>query len=364
MKCLTIVGARPQFIKAAVVSKALSSLSNVQEIFLHTGQHYDQSMSEIFFEELDIPEPHYNLNVGSGAHGKQTGKMLMSIEEVLIEESPDIVVVYGDTNSTLAGGLAAAKLHIPIAHIEAGLRSFDRKMPEEVNRVLTDHLATILLTPTELAMKNLIKEGISGTAIHNVGDVMYDAALYFADKAERQSHVLKQLDIQPQEFLLATVHRAENTNNSNRLESIFSALIQISHKINVVVPLHPRTRKALKKAHLLEKVNKSLTVIDPVGYLDMILLEKNAALIATDSGGIQKEAFFYRVPCATLRENTEWEELVSLGWNTLVSPNNDSEQISDTLQSLIKTSGELDSEPYGNGRASQKISRILASQSY
>jgi len=320
MKTISIVGARPQFIKAAAVSRVLQKTQGVREVLVHTGQHYDANMSEVFFEELEIPRPDYNLGIGSATHGAQTGRMLEAIEEVLLREKPDWVLVYGDTNSTLAGALAAVKLHIPVAHIEAGLRSFNRRMPEEINRVLTDHASDILFAPTKAAVENLRREGISEEQIQLVGDVMYDAALYYGKKAECQSQSLNRLGLKPKEYILATIHRAENTDDPRRLRAIFEGLAEVDQEMKVVLPLHPRTRVVLVEVGLYDKVARSVCLIEPVGYLDMVMLEKNARAIATDSGGVQKEAFFHRVPCLTLREETEWVELVDLGWNCIIPP--------------------------------------------
>lgn len=361
MKIVTVIGARPQFIKASIISQKLSRASNIQEVIVHTGQHYDQGMSNVFFEELGIPNPQYNLGIGSASHGQQTGHMLGSIEEVLLNESPDLVVVYGDTNSTLAGAIAAAKLHISIAHIEAGLRSFNRQMPEEINRVLTDHASDILLTPTKLASRNLIKEGIEKAQIFEVGDVMYDVALTFAEKADQKSKILENLNLQSNSFILATIHRAENTDDSKRLEYIFTALCQISETTEIVLPLHPRTKKALQSSGLLSKVSNSLRVIDPVGYLDMVALEKNAQLILTDSGGVQKEAYFYQVPCVVLRDETEWQELIELGWNKLVPPNSIKTIQTGILQHLSMDVNQLSFPTvYGDGHSAKKIVDILS----
>lgn len=339
MKIVTVVGARPQFIKAAVVSRAIDNhnqmalhpSSPIREIIVHTGQHFDDNMSKIFFEELDIPLPHRNLDIGGTSHGAMTGRMLEGIEQILLDEKPDWVLVYGDTNSTLAGALAAAKLHIPVAHVEAGLRSFNRSMPEEINRILTDHVASLLFCPTDQAVENLRQEGFkhirdgsnSGAnpcspLVCKVGDVMYDAALFYGPKAERVSTILEKLKVQPRGYALATIHREENTNNLHRLRNIFSGLCRVARDIPVVLPLHPRTFKALEQVDTSIKTTGDLILIDPVGYLDMICLEKNASVIITDSGGVQKEAFFYGVPCVTLRRETEWVELVELGWNRLV----------------------------------------------
>ena len=313
MKIVSIVGARPQFIKAAPVSKTLRA-SGIHEILLHTGQHYDYGMSQIFFEELNIPEPDVNLGVGSGLHGQQTGQILIGVEEVLIKERPDWVLVYGDTNSTLAGALAAVKLHIPVAHVEAGLRSFNREMPEEHNRVLTDHCADLLFCPTQTAVKNLANEGIT-QGVHLVGDTMYDAVLEFAEIARQRSTILADLNLEPKRYLLATVHRPYNTDTPENLQAILSAFSEIGEII--VFPVHPRTRKMMNSLNLNSKT-QNLKLIEPVGYLDMLVLEQNALLILTDSGGMQKEAYFFGVPCVTLRPETEWVETVEAGWNVLV----------------------------------------------
>lgn len=368
MKIVTIVGARPQFIKAATVSRAIVKYNKylakgqeiIKEILVHTGQHYDENMSDVFFEELDIPKPDYNLGIGSASHGVQTGRMLEEIEKVLLKEQPDCVLVYGDTNSTLAGVLAASKLHIPVAHVEAGLRSFNRQMPEEINRVLTDHIADMLFAPTENAVKNLRQEGIDADKIYMVGDVMYDAALYYGKRVEGRSDILDQYQLQPGKYILSTIHRAENTDDPVRLRAIFTGLAQVAEEIAVVIPLHPRTREALKQDGLYEKVIKSLTVIPPVGYLDMVMLEKNACLVATDSGGVQKEAYFYRVPCVTLREETEWVELVELGWNILLEPFN-SEHIVSNIISYLNHKGSGHTHLYGHGDAAMKIIKCVIS---
>jgi len=313
MKVASIVGARPQFIKAAVVSRELRK--QYQEVLIHTGQHYDDNMSKLFFRELDIPEPDYNLGVGSGPHGAQTGKMLVRIERVLRKEKPDWVLVYGDTNSTLAGALAAAKLHIPVAHVEAGLRSFNRRMPEELNRVVVDHVSDLLFAPTETAMKNLEREGLIERA-HLIGDVMEEALRYYLPIARERSTILKRLQLDPKSYYLVTVHRAENTDSKQNLESVLQALVQLDHP--VVFPLHPRTRKMIERFGLGRFLNaRRIRYLDPVGYLEMLALEENALTILTDSGGVQKEAYWLGVPCVTLREETEWVETVESGWNVL-----------------------------------------------
>lgn len=317
VKVVSIVGARPQFIKAAPVGKALREAGHV-ECLVHTGQHYDYGMSQVFFEELGMPGPNVNLGVGSGSHGWQTGQMLIRIEEVLLAEKPDWVLVYGDTNSTLAGALAACKLHIPLAHVEAGLRSFNRDMPEEHNRVLTDHCADVLFCPTQTAVENLAAEGIS-RGVHLVGDTMYDAALQFAAVARQRSTILQELGLRPNRYLLATVHRPYNTDLPENLRNILAAFLETSELI--VFPVHPRTRQKIAELDGVgwpEPGTSNLIMIEPVGYLDMLMLEQNARLILTDSGGMQKEAYFYGVPCITLRPETEWVETVEAGWNVVV----------------------------------------------
>jgi UDP-GlcNAc3NAcA epimerase len=356
IKIASIVGARPQFVKAGVVSRALRG-GGAREVLVHTGQHYDENMSKIFFDELEIPRPDYDLGVGSGEHGAQTGRMLEAIEKVLLAERPDWVLVYGDTNSTLAGALAAVKLHIPVAHVEAGLRSFNRRMPEEINRVLTDHASTLLFVPTDLAVENLASEGIIGDKVSLVGDVMYDAALHYGERAEKQSHALKRLGLAPRGYILSTVHRAENTDDPSRLRSIFTAFCELAQEIPIVLPLHPRTRNVLAREGFTD-LYPGLKMIDPVGYLDMVMLEKNARVIATDSGGVQKEAFFYRVPCVTLRDETEWVELVELGWNRL-APVQDTPALLSTMRAALNAGPGKEASPYGDGHSSERIRDVL-----
>jgi UDP-GlcNAc3NAcA epimerase len=368
MKLLTIVGARPQFIKAAMVSRAIAEHNQqpgreeIKEIIIHTGQHYDTNMSEIFFRELNIPAPEVNLNIGSGSHGDTTGRMLAAIEIELMNRRPDWLLVYGDTNSTLAGALAAAKLHIPVAHVEAGLRSFNRGMPEEVNRVLTDHVSDLLFCPTKTAVSNLANEGITA-GVYNVGDVMYEAALIFGDMAEKKSTILDKHCLTPGQYALATVHRAENTDDDTRLAGIMEGISYAGNTLcPVVLPLHPRTRQALNRVGyaISEKSEKNgIIFIDPVSFLDMVMLEKHSKLILTDSGGVQKEAYFHGVRCITLREETEWVETVEAGWNQLAGPKTD----------LIIVAIDKDvhythrNTPYGNGDSSNKIINVFLSNS-
>lgn len=359
MKIVTIIGARPQFIKAASISAELKRATGVEEILVHTGQHFDANMSQIFFDELEIPAPKYNLGISGGLHGAQTGRMLEGVETILIEEKPDIVLVYGDTNSTLAGALAAAKLHIALAHVEAGLRSFNMHMPEEINRLMTDHLSNILFVPTESGLDNLIREGVDRAKIHMVGDVMYDAALYFGAKANINSRILQQFKLKSKSYILATIHRAENTDNPELLHSILCGLALVAEDIPVILPLHPRTRNLIDCDSSLALLINRLRVIEPVGYLDMIMLEKNACLIATDSGGVQKEAFFYEVPCVTLRKETEWVELIDLGWNLLVPPSCGGDILAKTILSRVNMTG-IDAAPYGDGSASKQIVSTLS----
>ncbi len=359
LKIISVVGARPQFIKAAMISRRLEASEELSEILIHTGQHYDPNLSAIFFEELNLPEANVNLGVGSASHGEQTGKIMIALEPILVREEPDCILVYGDTNSTLAGALTAAKIGIPIAHIEAGLRSFNRTMPEEINRVLTDHVSEYLFAPTRNAVENLKREGIGDERIFEVGDVMYDAALTYGRKAEEKSGIIEELKLEAGQFLLATVHRAENTDDKRRLESIFRGLERVSRELPVVVPLHPRTRKALDGTEFCRQDSSELRIIDPVGYLDMIMLEKNARLIATDSGGVQKEAFFFRVPCVTLREETEWVELVEIGWNRLAPPI-EGVEIGKVIGDFLKEEPEPSPEGlYGDGEAASEIVRVL-----
>jgi UDP-GlcNAc3NAcA epimerase len=351
MKVVTVIGARPQFIKCAAVSLELRKVA--QEVLVHTGQHYDDSMSGVFFRELGLAEPDHHLAVGSGFHGHQTGEMLKKIEEILLKEQPDMVLVYGDTNSTLAGALAPAKLHIPIAHVEAGLRSYNRKMPEEINRVMTDHLSALLFCPTETAVANLNMEGIT-KGVHLVGDVMYDALLEGVQAARRTSKILERLGVAPQSFILATVHRSENTDEPQRLKGIIMALDELARSGQpVVFPVHPRTQKQLALQGL--NLRKGIIQIDPISYLDMVLLESAARFILTDSGGIQKEAYWLKVPCLTLRDETEWEETVREGWNRLVST--DPHRILQAAKNVRP--GSQTEFIWKKGEASKSVARLI-----
>jgi UDP-GlcNAc3NAcA epimerase len=351
VKVLTIVGARPQFIKAAPVNKALRAAGH-KEILVHTGQHYDDSMSRVFFDEMEIPKPDVSLEVGSGSHGWQTGQMLMRLEEVMQQQKPDRVLVYGDTNSTLAGALAACKLQLPIAHVEAGLRSFNREMPEEHNRVLTDHCSELLFCPTQTAVDNLTQEGIK-RGVHLVGDTMFDAVLQFASVARQHSRILDELGLQPGSYLLATLHRPYNTDVPENLRAILKAFADIGETI--IFPVHPRTQAKIAELDAAWGINdaqRGVKMIAPVGYLDMLVLEQHARLILTDSGGMQKEAFFFGVPCVTLRPETEWVETLSTGWNELVGA--DPHRI---IRAARRRDWPRGPSPalFGDGRAADKI---------
>jgi len=379
MKIVTVVGARPQFIKAGAVNRAIQEINKgkrrLREIWVHTGQHYDTLMDKVFFKELRLPKPDYHLGVGSGSHAQQTGLMLERIERVLEKEKPETVIVYGDTNSTLAGALAAAKLNIPVGHVEAGLRSYNPAMPEEINRLLTDHLSTFLFCPTDQAVRNLLKEGIKDgrtRIVKNVGDVMYDSILYYSKMAEKKSTILKELGFftlnscrerfqtvpyRTTNYYLATVHRAENTDDPKRLKSILKALNEIGRNTPAVLPLHPRTKKMMEVHHLFPGF-KNIKFIEPLSYFDMLKLEKNAIGILTDSGGIQKEAYWLRVPCFTLREETEWVETINSGWNVLTGTE---------VKRILREVGRLEKRKrhpegnkiFGDGKAGEKIVQIL-----
>jgi len=357
LKILSIVGARPQFVKAGIVSREIRN-RGLKEVFVHTGQHYDFNMSEVFFKELNLPKPDYYLGIGSGLHGEQTGKMLIEIEKVLLTEKPDVVLVYGDTNSTLAGALASSKLHIPVAHVEAGLRSYNKKMPEEINRVLTDHISNYLFAPTETAVKNLEREGIK-EGVYNVGDVMYDVALESINKVDEEK-VLSKFKLKPKEYVLTTIHRAENTDNKENLKAILEALYELSKKgFKIMFPIHPRTKKAMENFGL--KINAANIILtEPVSYFEMLALGKNAKVIITDSGGIQKEGYFFGTPCVIPRNETEWVELIDIGFNVLTGTKKDKiiEAVEKILNgNAIKTVNNL----YGEGNAAEKIANILLS---
>lgn len=356
MKLITIVGARPQFIKAAVVSRAIAEhnkLNNgevIEEKIIHTNQHYDANMSDIFFKEMHIPQPHFNLHVGGGMQGAMTGRMLEKIEAILVDEKPDYVLIYGDTNSTLAGALAAVKLHIPVVHVEAGLRSFNMNMPEEVNRILSDRVSKLLLCPTETAVKNLQVENITH-GVYNVGDVMYDAVKFYGSIAKPDEAVKA---LAEGKYYLSTVHRAENTDDINRLADIMRALDKIAEDVKVILPLHPRTRKTMAANNI---VLKNVCIIEPVGYFDILYLLKNSVGVLTDSGGMQKEAYFFAKPCFTLRDETEWVELVDCGANILVGA--DYDKIIATVKNYKYEAKLFEKLIYGDGKAGEKIVDLL-----
>ena len=337
LRILTVVGARPQFIKAAVVSRAIAGEPRAAEIMVHTGQHFDANMSDIFFSELAIPAPARHLGISGGGHGEMTGRMLAALEPVMIEAKPDMVVVYGDTNSTLAGALAAAKLRLPVAHVEAGLRSFNRAMPEEINRVLADHASDLLFCPTRAAVENLRREGI-GVGVHQVGDVMYDAALFVGAASGQRSSIVERLGLESGRYALATLHRAENTDDPRALGRALDYLKSAARERRIVFPVHPRTRAAIAAAGLSVA---GLEAIEPLGYFDMHRLLQGAALVFTDSGGLQKEAYFHRVPCVTLRSETEWVETIACGWNR--------------LWHVESYQPRVDVDEYGDGRAGERI---------
>ena len=360
VKVVTVIGARPQFIKAAAVSRAIRTepAARIREVIVHTGQHFDDNMSAVFFDELEIPRPDHELGIAGGSHGEMTGRMLERVERVLLDEAPDWVLVYGDTNSTLAGALAAVKLHQPVAHVEAGLRSFNRRMPEEINRILTDRVSTLLFCPTDTAVAHLRGEGIVDGVVQ-CGDVMFDVSLFYRERARRRSQVIASLQLTGRRFALATCHRAENTDDPHRLREIVTALQELSADLPVVLPLHPRTRQRLE-AFGFEGLLAGIAVIEPQPFLDMIALEQDAAVILTDSGGVQKEAFFFDVPCVTLRDETEWVETVAAGANIVVGADR-GRILAEARRFLAGTSRRSASgtTPYGNGGAAQLIVREL-----
>jgi len=355
LKLVTVVGARPQFIKAAAVSREIAQHSDMQELIVHTGQHFDSNMSDIFFEEMRIPRPQYRLDIHSMGHGAMTGRMLEGIEGILADEKPDAVVVYGDTNSTLAGALAAKKLHVSVAHVEAGLRSFNMTMPEEINRILTDRISDLLLCPTDNAVLNLRREGYGDfpCTVLKTGDVMQDAALFYSAISAKASTLLERLDLHGEPYALCTVHRAENTDSPERLDAIVAALNTIAASMRVVLPLHPRTAALLPRDALVERIAR----IDPVGYFDMLELLKHTNIVLTDSGGLQKEAFFFAKPCVTLRDETEWVELVEGGYNALAGAN--AETIVSSFSTMLGRRPDFDQDLYGRGSASGKIVEAL-----
>ncbi|MFC7231566.1 non-hydrolyzing UDP-N-acetylglucosamine 2-epimerase [Saliphagus sp. GCM10025308] len=350
MNVLSVVGARPQFVKAFVVSRELRPEHD--EVLVHTGQHYDEELSDVFFDELGIPEPDYNLGIGSDSHATQTAQMMIELETLVNDHDPDIVLCYGDTNSTLAAAIVASKMNVLLAHVEAGLRSFNREMPEEVNRILTDHVSDLLFTPSERAVNHLESEGITEN-VHNVGDVMYDALLWAHEEAKAKSTIFNDIDLGDEPYLLATVHRPRNTDDGDRLETILTSLAADPRR--VVLPAHPRTLDRLERYDLLGLAEKEFTLIEPLGYLDFLTLQADAEIIVTDSGGVQKEAFFLGVPCVTLREETEWSETIDADGNVLVGANVNA--IRQALEDPPQSSS--DAQPYGNGTAAKKIVRTL-----
>ncbi len=356
MKILTVIGARPQFIKAAVVSNAFRA-RNIEEFLVHTGQHFDENMSKVFFDEMGISKPQANLGISGGTHGKMTGEMLIEVEKLILEQKPDWVLVYGDTNSTLAGSLAASKLNVPCAHVEAGLRSDNRNMPEEINRILTDHASDLLFAPTQTAFNRLLSEGIGEEKIVRTGDVMLDAARSFEKIAFANSSILSDLNLSGQSFVLSTLHRAENVDDPEILEWIVNGLIETSKEMAIVLPLHPRTKAKLKEFGLFEKISSEIKLIPPVGFLDILVLQASSSLILTDSGGMQKEAFFQKKPCVTVRTETEWIELLEGGHNRLAKPKVDSimEKITGATEANIDWTIDL----YGDGHSSETIADSL-----
>ena len=378
MRIITVIGARPQIIKAAALSKViLNDFQEIEEIIVHTGQHYDKNMSDIFFTELEIPKPQINLKVGSSSHGAQTALMIEKIEKVMLEYSPNAVVVYGDTNSTLATAVAASKLHVPIVHIESGLRSFNKKMPEEVNRILCDHVSTLLFSPTKSGYNNLLKEGFSKEKSNNAsadfpniyycGDVMYDNSLYFSKLSDENSDIIEKLNVQNEKFILATVHRNDNTDSKIKLKDLFSTFLQITeiHQLKIILPLHPRTSKMMEQlldSKLLKKIQESnlLTIIDPASFLDMIALEKNAELIITDSGGVQKEAYFFKKPCIILRPQTEWVEIVET--KSAVISDTNSKIILEATERFLSNPDLKFPEVFGDGNAASFIAKEMLNQ--
>jgi len=375
-KIITIIGARPQIIKSSAISRAIRTKfqNEIEELIVHTGQHYDENMSEVFFEEMQIPKSHFNLNVGSGSHGLQTAKMMEGLETIFLAEKPAAVIVYGDTNSTIAGGLAAAKIHIPVVHIEAGLRSFNKAMPEELNRIACDHFSTLLFTPTATGLENLRKEGFSATIhskatidhpnVYQCGDIMFDNSMYFSEISDKQSTILKINDLEKEKYILCTIHRDSNTDIAENLNSIFRALLHISENKNlkIVLPIHPRTKGKMEELldkELLQKIKDSgsILIIPPAGFLDIIALEKNARIIISDSGGLQKESFFFKKPCVILREQTEWVEIIENG-NALLA-GSDFQRIIDSFSVLFEKTDFTFPDFYGDGDAASFICKKI-----
>lgn len=372
IKIVTIIGARPQIIKAAALSRAIKNYfsGKIQEVIVHTGQHYDENMSQVFFDELEIPRPDHNLNVGSASHAKQTAAMMVGIEEIIQKEKPHALVLYGDTNSTLAGGIAASKIHLPVVHIEAGLRSFNKSMPEEINRIMCDHVSTLLFSPTKTGYNNLVKEGfavnnkapysVNNPKIYHCGDVMYDNSLHFSTLTEERTNVLREHDLKADGFLLATIHRDNNTDIPERLTALFEALLSIAKEAaaKIVLPLHPRTAKLLEQnlpAEIYQQVKKgdNIKLLPPVSFLEMVALEKNAKMVLTDSGGVQKEAFFFKKPCVILRPETEWVELVEHG--TAIITDSDKDRIIQAYRKLSTNTSLQYPNVFGDGKAAQFI---------
>ena len=379
IKIVTIIGARPQIIKAAALSRAIKNnfSSQITEIIVHTGQHYDDNMSQVFFDELEIPLPNYNLNVGSGNHGKQTATMISAIEDVLLIEKPNAIVLYGDTNSTLAGAMAASKIHIPVIHIEAGLRSFNKSMPEEINRIMCDHVSTLLFSPTKTGFNNLIQEGflsqnnapysIDNPKIYHCGDVMYDNSLFFSKISDVKTSIINDLKLKNNGFILATIHRNNNTDEPIRLNALFKSLndISINHQLQIVLPLHPRTSNLLDRnlsKDLAEaiRLNSNFKIISPVSFLEMLALEKNCCLVMTDSGGVQKEAFYFEKPCVILRPETEWIELLENGAALIADA--DENKIKFSFEQLIAKKDLSFPKLYGDGNAAEFICSEIINQ--
>ncbi len=374
MKIVTIIGARPQIIKAAALSRAIKThfKDQIHEVIVHTGQHYDDNMSQVFFDELGIPRPDYNLHVGSASHGIQTAKMIEGIEKILIDEKPDYIVLYGDTNSTLAGAVAASKIHVPIVHSEAGLRSVNKSMPEEINRIVCDHCSTLLFTPTTTGLNNLVHEGfkanndgpynIDNPKVYHCGDIMYDNSLYFSTVADQKVDLLRRLGLDGKPYILCTLHRDSNTDHAERLNAILEALLELSAELPIVLPLHPRTKKMIQQlsnATTIERLhsNNNIQIIEPVSFLEMIQLEKHASLVMTDSGGVQKESFFFKKPCVILRPETEWVEIVEVRAATLVDA--DKQAILKTSRDYLQNPPEFFPKVFGDGHAAEFMLKAM-----